>query len=253
MSGALVTIEGLTVRWEGGAAHPGAVAVDGVTLEIRQSEILGLVGESGSGKTSLACALLGLVAPRAGRISFEGEEITSRSERAWRPMRRRIQMVFQDAESALDPRWTIGQSVAEGLAIQAIGTATERRERVEGALRRVGLPEDTARQQPYELSGGQRQRAGIARALVLEPTLLVADEITSALDATVKLQILDLLGELREGGLTCLYITHDLREAAYLADRVAVMHQGRIVEVGPAREVLEHPQAAYTQALVGGP
>ena len=255
MSDALLTIADLSVHFPGdplGGGPPGGVAaVEGVNLELRSSEILALVGESGCGKTTLARSLLGLVRPSRGSIRFEGQELTSLSARAWRPARRRLQMVFQDAEPALDPRLTIEQSVGEGLAIHRIGAPAEWRERVAALLKRVGLPEQVARCLPAELSGGQRQRVGVARALAVDPVLLIADEATSALDATVQVQILELFAELKASqGLACLFVTHDLREVAYLSDRVAVMHQGRIVEVGPTREVLDHPRDPYTQALL---
>jgi oligopeptide/dipeptide ABC transporter ATP-binding protein len=226
-----------------------ARAVDGVSLEWRRGEILGVVGESGCGKSTLARALLGLVAPAAGSVSREGEPVAGRSD--LRELRRRVQMIFQDPYQTLNPRQRVSAIVAEPLRVQGV-PGSERDSRVRRAMQDVGL--DPARfldRYPHQLSGGQRQRVAIAAALVLEPEGLICDEPVSMLDVSVRAQILQVLLELqRRRGLALLFITHDLSLAWSLCDRLAVMYLGRIVERGSAVDVIERPQHPYTQALV---
>ena len=228
-------------------------AVDGVSLSVGSGELIALVGESGCGKTTTAQAVLRLVDPVAGRVRFEGQDITALSPRALRPLRRQMQIVYQDPYESLDPRLRVRAAVEEPLVIHGLGgSRASRAERVREALGRVELspPELFLDRYPHELSGGQRQRVAIAAALVLEPRLLVADEPVSMLDVSVRAGILQLLDGLRRGGLGILMITHDLSTAARFADRIAVMYLGRIVEEGPAGEIVGNPQHPYTRALL---
>jgi peptide/nickel transport system ATP-binding protein len=227
-------------------------AVDGVSLTVAAGELVALVGESGCGKTTTAQAVMRMLVPRSGSVEIGGRDIAPLSERALRPVRREAQIVFQDPYESLDPRYRVRDTVAEPLVIHRIGTRAERVERVRGALERAGLSpaELFLDRYPHELSGGQRQRVAIAAALVLEPKLLVADEPVSMLDVSVRAGILDLLDGLRRAGLGILMITHDLSTATHYADRIMVMYLGRIVEEGPAREVVANPQHPYTQALI---
>jgi oligopeptide/dipeptide ABC transporter ATP-binding protein len=228
-------------------------AVDGVTLHVGTGELLALVGESGCGKTTTAHAVLRMVQPEAGSIRFEGRDITRLGARALRPLRRRMQMVYQDPYESLDPRLRVRSAVEEPLLIHRVESSRpERLERVRDALARVELspPELFLERFPHELSGGQRQRVAIAASLVLEPHLLVADEPVSMLDVSVRAGVLQLLDGLRTSGLGLLMITHDLSTAARFADRIAVMYLGRIVEEGPAADVVGNPQHPYTRALL---
>lgn len=229
----------------------GAVrAVDGVTLQVGRGEIVGLVGESGCGKSTLARAAVRLVEVSSGRVLFEGQDVTRMPERALRPLRRRLQITFQDAGAALDPRLTVCTAIEEALAIHGLGGG-DRRARVAGLLRQVGLGPELGERYPHELSGGQRHRVGLARALAVEPALVVLDEPLSGLDASLQAQIVNLLSELQERlGLAYLLVSHDLRVVAHLADRVAVMYLGRLVEVGPAAAVFASPAHPYTRALL---
>ncbi len=228
-------------------------AVDGVSFKLGRGELLALVGESGCGKTTTAQTVLRLVEPVRGRIAFEGGEITSLGQRELRPLRKRMQIVYQDPYESLDPRLTVRAAVEEPLRIHRVGgSKAERDVRVRDALTRVELtpPDLFLDRYPHELSGGQRQRVAIAAAIVLGPDLLVADEPVSMLDVSVRAGVLSLLDRLREGGLGVLMITHDLSTAARFADRIAVMYLGRIVEQGPAAEVVGNPQHPYTKALL---
>src|SRR5271155_4203446 len=227
-------------------------AVDAVSFQVFTGETFAIVGESGCGKTTLARMLLRLVEPDAGKIIFAGRELTALSSQEMRSERRHLQMVFQDPYASLNPRMRVGEIVAEPLAIHEPKlTATERRERASAMLRRVGLTEESASRYPHEFSGGQRQRIGIARALILRPKLVVADEPVSALDVSVGAQVLVLLQELQsEFGLTYIFISHSLPVVAQVATRIAVMRAGKFVEVGPAEQVLHQPAHAYTKELL---
>ncbi|KAA6219954.1 ABC transporter ATP-binding protein [Streptomyces filamentosus] len=250
MTDALLTASGVHVAFPGRRGAPPSRAVDGVDLEIGAGEIVALVGESGCGKTTLARTLLGLLRPGAGTVSFAGEPLAYTS-RALKAYRRRAQLVLQDPSGSLNPRHTVYEAVAEGLRIH--GYAGDERAAVAEALARAGLrpPERFFLRYPHELSGGQRQRVVIAGALVLEPELIVADEPVASLDASVRGEILALLLRLRdELGLSALVVTHDLGLAWNIADRVAVMYLGRVVETGPVESVLTAPRHPYTRALL---
>jgi peptide/nickel transport system ATP-binding protein len=228
-------------------------AVDDVSFDLRRGEVLGLVGESGSGKTTLGRTLLGLVPATAGSVRFEGEEITGMSERQLRVLRRQMQIVFQDPHASLNPAMTIEQSVGHPLEIHGVGNKSQRRRRVAETLETVGLApvEQFIDKYPSDLSGGQKQRAVIARAIILNPVLLVADEPVSMLDMSVRAKILELMLDLKhEFGFTYLYITHDLATAKFFCDRIAILYLGRIVEIGPSEAIYEDPKHPYTKALL---
>jgi peptide/nickel transport system ATP-binding protein len=226
-------------------------ALDGVSLEIERGRMLGLVGESGSGKSTAGRALAGLVPVTSGTVLVEGTDLGRVSRHALRELRAGIGIVFQDPASSLNPRRTVEDSIAEPLDVHRRLSAASRRERVDELLEAVQLGPDFRARFPYEMSGGQRQRVAIARSLALNPALLIADEPTSALDVSVQARILDLLESLQERfGFGCLFISHDLAVVGRLADRVAVMHQGRIVEQGPAAAVLNDPTDSYTRRLL---
>ncbi|HEU5490236.1 MAG TPA: ABC transporter ATP-binding protein, partial [Gaiellaceae bacterium] len=255
----LLEVEDLVVRYRVARGLSGTVlrraeqhvhAVSGVSLTVSRGEMVALVGESGCGKTTTAQAILRLVRAESGSVSFDGVDVTSLPQRDLRALRRRMQIIYQDPYESLDPRFRVATTVAEPLVIHSIGSRSERRLRVEHALEQVGLApaELFANRFPHELSGGQRQRVAIAASLVLGPDLLVADEPVSMLDVSVRAGILGILDELRDQGLAVLMITHDLSTAARFADRICVMYLGRIVEEGPAREVIERPQHPYTKA-----
>jgi oligopeptide/dipeptide ABC transporter ATP-binding protein len=257
MTPPLVEVSSLDVAFpiRGGLfARGGATAlraVNDVSLSITRGEILGLVGESGSGKTTIGRAILRLLAPTGGNIRFDGADITSLDRPALRPLRRRMQMIFQDPYSSLNPRMKVRDIVGEAYVIHDIGTSAERPRMVAQMLERVGLLPDAMDRYPHEFSGGQRQRIGIARALAVGPDLVVADEPVSALDVSVQAQVLNLLLDLQEQlGLTMLFIAHDLAVVQYVSDRVVVLYLGRVMEIAPSHELYEHPRHPYTVALL---
>ncbi len=227
-----------------------SATVRNISFEIMPGETMGLVGESGSGKSTTGKAVLGLIA-FSGSVQLDGYEISRLSQREMRPVRRSAQMIFQDPYASLDPRMSVGKAIAEPMTIHRIDTATERRERVTDLLRRVGLTPDAATRYPHEFSGGQRQRICIARALALEPKLIVADESVAALDVSVRAQVLDLMLELQETmGLAYLFISHDMAVIERMSHKVAVMRGGEIVETGTRREIFENPRNDYTKQLI---
>jgi peptide/nickel transport system ATP-binding protein len=258
---ALLQVDDLVVRYRVPRGLSGTIlrreqryvhAVSGVSLQVDRGEMVALVGESGCGKTTTAQAILRLVDSESGSVAFDGVDVTGISQSDLRPLRRRMQIIYQDPYESLDPRFRVATTVAEPLVIHGIGSRSERRHRVNFALEQVGLApaELYVDRFPHELSGGQRQRVAIAASLVLGPELLVADEPVSMLDVSVRAGILGILDELRDQGLAVLMITHDLSTAARFADRICVMYLGRIVEEGAARQVIEDPRHPYTKALL---
>ncbi|MBK9036393.1 MAG: ATP-binding cassette domain-containing protein [Myxococcales bacterium] len=239
--------------WRAFTRKPALVrAVEDVSLTIAAGETLGLVGESGCGKSTLGRTVLRLLAPTAGAIRFDGVDVARLSESAMRPLRRKMQMIFQDPYASLNPRMSVGTAVAEPLVIHQpqLGRSA-RADKVAALLARVGLPADAAARFPHEFSGGQRQRIGIARALAVEPTFVVCDEPISALDVSIQAQIVNLLQDLQAADhLTYLFISHDLKIVQHLCDRVAVMYLGRVVELAAAAELYRSPRHPYTRALL---
>lgn len=226
-------------------------AVDDISFSVKPGETFGLVGESGCGKTTLGQTIIRLYEPTSGSIRFDGKDIAKLSGRQLRPFRRDIQMIFQDPSASLDPRMTVGSVISEPLNIFGVGSKNERQERVQELLRVVGLNAYFSNRYPHEFSGGQRQRIGIARALALNPKLVICDEPVSALDVSIQAQVLNLLKSLqKQFSLTYLFIAHNLAVVAHISDRVGVMYLGKLVEIGDAREITERPKHPYTQALI---
>jgi peptide/nickel transport system ATP-binding protein len=256
-NGALLEVEDLTKHFpvkagvlvEHTVSH--VKAVDGVSFDIEEGETLGLVGESGSGKSTTGYCVLQLLKPTSGSVRFMGQELTDLGREEIRKLRREMQIVFQDPYSSLDPRMTVGDIVSEPLDVHGVGSRRTRRETVRQLLDTVGFDPNFTNRYPHEFSGGQRQRIGIARALALNPKLIVCDEPVSALDVSIQAQILNLLKDLqRDFGLTYLFIAHDLAVVRTMSDRIAVMNRGKLVELGPAEEVYTQPKDEYTKALL---
>jgi peptide/nickel transport system ATP-binding protein len=256
VSDALVSVENLTKHF---AARPGLFgggkgvikAVDGVSLDIAAGATLGLVGESGCGKSTLGRTLLRLLPATSGEVHFEGRDVLSVSGAKLKALRRDMQIIFQDPVGSLDPRMTVRDIVGEGLVTHGLGSGRERDVRVREILERVGMRPEAAGRYPHEFSGGQRQRIGIARALVLQPRLVVADEPVSALDVSIQSQVLNLLVSLkRDFNLTYLFVAHNMAVVGYIADRIAVMYLGKIVELAPAAQLYRQPLHPYTVALL---
>ena len=250
MNAPLLHVENLSKHYRVGGGRT-LRALDEASFTLAEGEVLGVVGESGSGKTTLGRTILRLHEPTSGSIRFRGQELAQASRRALRPVRREMQVVFQDPYASLNPRMTVEQSLLIPLGVHERGLdGAARRQRIAEVLRRVGLPESAAGRYPHEFSGGQRQRIGIARALICRPTLLIADEPVSALDVSVQAQVINLLLDLKaELGLSLLFIAHDLAVVGLISDRIAVMYLGRIVEIATTAELFACPRHPYTEAL----
>ncbi|MGW4676559.1 ABC transporter ATP-binding protein [Streptomyces sp. NPDC004324] len=247
---AVLEVTGLDVHY--GTRRRRRRALHGVSLSVAPGETVGVIGETGSGKSTFARTVLGLVRASAGRIVIGGEDVSAYGPREWRGLRRRgvVQYVFQDPLRSLDPDLTVGESLVEPLLVQGVAR-TEAADRARTYLARVRLSEDLLDRLPGELSGGQRQRVAVARALVTEPRLVILDEPVSALDSANRVQVLQILKELRAAGVALVFISHDLGSVAGIADRIAVLYQGELVEVGTARDVITRPRHDYTRLLVG--
>lgn len=247
---AVLEVTGLDVHY--GTRRRRRRALHGVSLSVAPGETVGVIGETGSGKSTFARTVLGLVRASAGRIVIGGEDVSAYGPREWRGLRRRgvVQYVFQDPLRSLDPDLTVGESLVEPLLVQGVAR-TEAADRARTFLARVRLSEDLLDRLPGELSGGQRQRVAVARALVTEPRLVILDEPVSALDSANRVQVLQILKELRAAGVALVFISHDLGSVAGIADRIAVLYQGELVEVGTARDVITRPRHDYTRLLVG--
>ncbi len=255
MSAPLLRVEGLVKHFEtklstGPRRRKRVVqAVSGVSFDVNSGETLGLVGESGSGKTTVGRCVLRLIEPTSGRVEFDGRDLATLESGELRRLRRQMQIVFQDPYASLDPKMTVGASIAEPLVVQ--GVAGNHEEKVVSLLELVGLSPDHARRFPHEFSGGQRQRIGVARALALDPALIVLDEPVSALDVSIQAGVVNLFADLQQRlGMSYIFIAHDLSVVRHIADRVAVMYLGKIMEIGPAEQVYEHPTHPYTKALL---
>ena len=250
MSNAALSVDDLAVHYASRRGPP-VRAVDGVTFWVAPGETLGLMGESGCGKSSVSNAIVGLVAATRGSIVVDGTQIAGADARTLRQARARMQMVFQDPVTSLNPRMTIGAAIAEPLEVRGIARGAALRERVASLLTEVGLRPEHSRRYPHQFSGGQRQRVVIARALALRPALLICDEPVSALDVSVRAQILDLLVALqRDRGMACLFVSHDLAVVRHVCDRVAVMYLGRLAELAPRDALFAAPRHPYTRALL---
>ncbi|WP_454815409.1 ABC transporter ATP-binding protein [Labrys neptuniae] len=247
----LLSVRGLAKQYGGSGRSAPVRVLEDISFEVKRGEVVGLVGESGSGKTTIGRSILRLIEPSAGEILFDGNDIARLSAGHLRRQRRRMQYIFQDPFASLSPRMTIGEILMEGLSIQGIGTRRERLDKARATLEAVELPPDALDRYPHEFSGGQRQRIGIARALILEPDLIVADEPVSALDVSIQAQIVNLLRDLQARlGLTMLFISHDLAVVEFIADRVIVLYLGRIMEIAPCDRLYEAPKHPYTRALL---
>ncbi len=257
MSKPLLKVAGLQTFFSIKKGFPNPVihtvrAVDGISFHINHGETFGLVGESGCGKSTAGRSILRLVEPQAGQVLLSGQNVLEMDKNQLLAMRRKMQIIFQDPYSALNPRQTIGRILAEPLRVHRLGTKEEIRDRVLSLLKEVGLPAEAAHKYPHEFSGGQKQRVGIARALLFEPELIIADEPVSALDVSIQSQVLALMQGLQAThNLSFLFISHDLAVVRYFCTRVAVMYLGKIVEQGPAKQVFDNPLHPYTQALRG--
>src|SRR5581483_2379404 len=255
-NGNLIEVQGLRVHYPAGARSLLSFgdkrvvkAVDDISFAIKRGEMVGLVGESGCGKSTTGRAMLRLVKPTDGRVLYQGRDLASLKNSELRPLRRNLQMVFQDPYSSLDPRMTVGSIIGE--AISTLKSATDAKARVKDLLEQVGLSSNSINRYPHEFSGGQRQRIAIARALATQPEFIVADEPISALDVSIQAQVMNLLKQLRRDmGLAFLFISHDLRAVRHMSDRVAVMYLGKLVEIADANSIYKQPLHPYTQALI---